>query len=114
MRLGYVHLLLSRDYFQCRDAAPGESQFIFDRVFAPEATQQQVYDASVAPIVDDVMLGYNGSVMAYGQTGAGKCAQRLLPDNSVADKTWHDPLALTSLCMAEDQATSSPIHATPM
>jgi kinesin family protein 5 len=39
---------------------------------APGATQQEVYDRAVAPIVDDVMLGYNGSVMAYGQTGAGK------------------------------------------
>lgn len=45
---------------------------MFDRVLSPRATQQDVYNEAVRPIVDDVLLGYNGSVMVYGQTGAGK------------------------------------------
>lgn len=44
---------------------------MFDRILPPEASQQDVYNEAVRPIVDDVLLGYNGSVMAYGQTGAG-------------------------------------------
>jgi hypothetical protein len=41
-----------------RDTATSENNnFIFDRILTPAATQQQVYDAAVAPIVDDVMLG---------------------------------------------------------
>ena len=36
------------------------------------APQADVYNAAVKPIVEDVMSGYNGTIMAYGQTGAGK------------------------------------------
>lgn len=45
---------------------------MFDSILSPRSTQQDVYNEAVRPIVDDVLLGYNGSVMAYGQTGAGK------------------------------------------
>jgi kinesin family protein 5 len=31
-----------------------------------------VYEATAAPIVESVMKGFNGTVMAYGQTGTGK------------------------------------------
>ena len=36
------------------------------------ASQETVYQDSVAPIVQSVLQGYNGTVMCYGQTGAGK------------------------------------------
>jgi Kinesin motor domain len=42
------------------------------QVLGTDATQGEVYAAAVRPIVDDVLAGYNGTVMAYGQTGAGK------------------------------------------
>lgn len=45
---------------------------VCDHAFGTEATQEQVYDTAVAPIVDAVTNGYNGAVIAYGQTGAGK------------------------------------------
>jgi hypothetical protein len=45
------------------------SEFYFDEVLRPDATQADVYEAAVAPVVQDVMRGYNGTVMAYGQTG---------------------------------------------
>lgn len=32
----------------------------------------QVFDEVGAAICRDVMQGYNGTIMAYGQTGAGK------------------------------------------
>ncbi|RMZ57100.1 hypothetical protein APUTEX25_002332 [Auxenochlorella protothecoides] len=44
----------------------------FDEVLPPSASQADVYAAAVRPIVEDVLAGYNGTVMAYGQTGAGK------------------------------------------
>lgn len=31
-----------------------------------------MYEAAAAPLVDDVMQGFNATIMAYGQTGAGK------------------------------------------
>jgi len=42
------------------------------QVLTETATQADVYHAAVQPIVEDVLNGYNGTIMAYGQTGAGK------------------------------------------
>ncbi|KNC52505.1 kinesin-II 95 kDa subunit [Thecamonas trahens ATCC 50062] len=40
---------------------------------SPAATAQAtLYNAVGAPLVDEVMAGYNASVFAYGQTGSGK------------------------------------------
>jgi hypothetical protein len=46
--------------------------FFFDYVFAPGSTQDEVYDTVASPIVSDVLRGFNGTVIAYGQTGTGK------------------------------------------
>jgi kinesin family protein 5 len=34
--------------------------------------QSDIFDFSIKPTVDDILNGYNGTVFAYGQTGAGK------------------------------------------
>ncbi|RYN76863.1 Kinesin heavy chain [Alternaria tenuissima] len=46
--------------------------FTFDRVFDMNSKQADVFDYSIRPTVDDILNGYNGTVFAYGQTGAGK------------------------------------------
>lgn len=46
--------------------------FTFDRVFDMASRQTDVFDYSIRPTVDDILNGYNGTVFAYGQTGAGK------------------------------------------
>ncbi|KAI9870580.1 MAG: Kinesin heavy chain, partial [Pleopsidium flavum] len=46
--------------------------FTFDRVFDMGSRQTDVFDFSIRPTVDDILNGYNGTVFAYGQTGAGK------------------------------------------
>jgi len=48
------------------------SDLAFDTVLPPAATQEDVYQSGAKSVVDDVVQGYNGTVMAYGQTGAGK------------------------------------------
>ncbi|KAA0149383.1 hypothetical protein FNF27_03343 [Cafeteria roenbergensis] len=55
-------------------AAPGEPPklFTFDDTYGPDTLQKDIYDRSAAPIVDSVIDGYNGTIFAYGQTGAGK------------------------------------------
>lgn len=45
--------------------------FIFDRVFGEEEDQEGVYDY-VVDSVNSFMQGYNVSILAYGQSGAGK------------------------------------------
>ncbi|XP_057970666.1 kinesin-like protein KIN-5B [Malania oleifera] len=46
--------------------------FAFDKVFGPKAQQRSIYDQAVAPIVNEVLEGFNCTVFAYGQTGTGK------------------------------------------
>ena len=46
--------------------------FTFDRVFGMSSQQSDIFDFSIRSTVEDVMNGYNGTVFAYGQTGAGK------------------------------------------
>ncbi|GBG29845.1 Kinesin-like protein KLP1 [Hondaea fermentalgiana] len=54
------------------DAGEERWAFKFDGVFAPDATQEDVFEGSVPPLLDGVLHGYNGTIFAYGQTGAGK------------------------------------------
>lgn len=37
-----------------------------------DSFQTDIFDYSIRPTVDDILNGYNGTVFAYGQTGAGK------------------------------------------
>ncbi|KAK6350935.1 kinesin motor protein cin8 [Orbilia javanica] len=46
--------------------------YMFDRVFGPEADQSMIYDDVVAPILEEVLAGFNCTIFAYGQTGTGK------------------------------------------
>ncbi|KAJ5998286.1 hypothetical protein N7451_006096 [Penicillium sp. IBT 35674x] len=50
----------------------GTGSFTFDRVFPMGSPQADIFDFSIRPTVDDILNGYNGTVLAYGQTGAGK------------------------------------------
>jgi len=44
----------------------------FDLVFGPEADQAMVYHNVVSPMLEEVLMGYNCTLFAYGQTGTGK------------------------------------------
>jgi kinesin family protein 11 len=41
-------------------------------VYGQYSTQQEVFTESIVPIIKEVMLGFNCTVFAYGQTGTGK------------------------------------------
>ena len=57
--------------------------FRFDSVFVPGCLQRSVYEQAARPIVQDVLHGYNGTVLAYGQTGTGKTHTMLGPPDVV-------------------------------
>ncbi|KAB5577718.1 P-loop containing nucleoside triphosphate hydrolase protein [Coniochaeta sp. 2T2.1] len=54
------------------DSREAQGSFTFDRVFDMSCKQSDIFDFSIKPTVDDILNGYNGTVFAYGQTGAGK------------------------------------------
>ncbi|ORX77302.1 kinesin-domain-containing protein, partial [Basidiobolus meristosporus CBS 931.73] len=47
-------------------------KYTFDKVFGPEATQEHVYENVVKSFLEEVIMGYNCTIFAYGQTGTGK------------------------------------------
>ncbi|KAJ8462212.1 hypothetical protein ONZ45_g18018 [Pleurotus djamor] len=60
-----------------KTSAPGVTPplqriYPFDIVFGPEADQAMVYHEVVSPMLGEVMMGYNCTLFAYGQTGTGK------------------------------------------
>ena len=38
-----------------------------EQVLPPGASQADVYECAVSSVVDDVLDGFNGTIMAYGQ-----------------------------------------------
>lgn len=46
--------------------------FTYDHIFRPESTQEEVFEISAKPIIEDVIQGFNGTIFAYGQTASGK------------------------------------------
>ncbi|XP_053280584.1 kinesin-like protein KIF3B isoform X2 [Pleuronectes platessa] len=57
-----------------REASASESPkvFTFDSVYDWNSKQIDLYDETFRPLVDSVLLGFNGTIFAYGQTGTGK------------------------------------------
>lgn len=53
-------------------SALSNKSYAFDKVFSPAADQTMVFDEVVAPILDEVLAGFNCTIFAYGQTGTGK------------------------------------------
>jgi len=49
-----------------------EKVFTFDTVFDCNTKQQLVYEKTAFSLVESVINGYNGTILAYGQTGCGK------------------------------------------
>lgn len=48
------------------------TEYIFDEVFGPESTQNEVYDRTTKPFIPKAIDGFNVTVFAYGATSAGK------------------------------------------
>ena len=46
--------------------------FTFDGAYGPETPTTSVYETLAAPLVEQALSGYNGTIFAYGQTGSGK------------------------------------------
>jgi chromosomal replication initiation ATPase DnaA len=68
-------------YYQVREgdkcrieltASGTKNEFNFDHLFDENASQDQIFSICCVPIIQNVLDGQNGTLFAYGQTGAGK------------------------------------------
>ena len=50
-----------------------DRRFIFDRVFRHDTRQEDVYDGTVKPLLENLLNGYNATVFAYGVSTAILC-----------------------------------------
>ena len=49
-----------------------EHTFSFDRAYPPNTSQLELYSTAARPVVLNTLEGYNGSIITFGQTAAGK------------------------------------------
>ncbi|MCO5597819.1 hypothetical protein L7F22_051903 [Adiantum nelumboides] len=76
--------------------------FQFDEILNETASQKRVYEVVAKPVVESVLEGYNGTVMAYGQTGTGKTftlgklGEEDAADRGIMVRAMEDILADTS------------------
>ncbi|KAM9939677.1 hypothetical protein OXX80_000844 [Metschnikowia pulcherrima] len=54
------------------DEKESSTTFTYDHVFGTDTSQETVYDVVGKKTLEDLFLGFNGTILAYGQTGAGK------------------------------------------
>lgn len=62
----------SSDVMTASSEDGGMYDFRYDALIAPSQGVDEMYADRIAPVVDGVVQGYNGTVFAYGQTGSGK------------------------------------------
>ncbi|KAK1946647.1 Kinesin-related protein 3 [Phytophthora citrophthora] len=85
--------------FQAPTVAHGEARlFQFDANLTETCDQETVYNQVAQPIVEDVMAGYNGTILAYGQTATGKTHTMVGPGDLVhGDQRGLIPRALEDI-----------------
>ena len=46
--------------------------FTYDSIYDQNATQEEIFKTTGQSLIENFLNGYNCSIFAYGQTGAGK------------------------------------------
>jgi len=62
------------------------AQYVYDHVAGRDSSQADVFDNVGLPMCESVLQGYNATIFAYGQTGAGKTFTMMGSDSGTADE----------------------------
>jgi len=75
-KLGVTPVITASEEHKTISVMKGEdmsrSTYSFDNVFNGFASQKEVFQGTLFPMIQDVLKGYESTVFAYGQTGTGK------------------------------------------
>ncbi|XP_072097804.1 kinesin-like protein KIF3B isoform X3 [Mobula birostris] len=73
-RIVHIDVKLGQIVVKNPKGSPSElpKTFTFDAVYDHNSKQVELYDETFRPLVESVLLGFNGTIFAYGQTGTGK------------------------------------------
>ena len=81
-------------------------RYILDKIFQPLATQDEVFENTMKPLIKQLIEGYNVTCIAYGQTGSGKSHTMLGPSFcnplSTINKKKLDKMTLLELINEDD------------
>ena len=73
---GHICIKISPDKTLCEIENPKAGQpavpFVFDKCFGVDTPQAEVYEHAASHLVKEIFEGFNATIFAYGQTGAGK------------------------------------------
>ena len=71
--------------------------FQFELIFSEEKQQDEVFHTTTAPLIKHSLMGYNGTIFVYGQTGTGKTYTMGLLSKLSHDSTGIIPFTLKYL-----------------
>ena len=70
-----VHRISNYSQLIIRDPKNDKSDglsFMYDHCFDMDSTQEEVFDRVGGPVLNNILEGFHGTIMAYGQTSSGK------------------------------------------
>ncbi|KAM9391451.1 kinesin-like protein KIF27 [Pholidichthys leucotaenia] len=85
--------------------------FSFDHAFGPTASQDEVYESCIHPLVQSLLSGCNATVFCYGQTGSGK-TYTLRGGNQDEDGGMIDRVAQDVFLMLGEKKNSENVEVT--
>lgn len=67
-----LHRINKKTQLIIKDPKSDDISFMYDHVFDMDSTQEEVFDKVGDPVLNNILDGFNGTIMAYGQTSSGK------------------------------------------
>lgn len=83
-------------------AKDGRKSFMFNKVFGPSATQEEIF-SDTQPLIRSALDGYNVCIFAYGQTGSGKTHTMTGPRELTQESVGVNYRALSDLFLISEQ-----------